>query len=452
MVETSVMSMSLWVPVVLVCAGLLLVTWLWRPRRPRSESVMHALAVTGAICVAMFLAAVIYFARMSGSRVSAVAVPDIVESEEPATPETEGRPPSPPFPHDAPVAVPSGGDVQPVVTAGDVPAERSDNGNVVLLPLSDEVIATLLSPDAAEALAKLNESLPAELRQAYAMIPLGPAAPRTGPPVLREALSSAAVREVLTPKNIQAAVSGFLQLIAAEPAEAGTIMTASQTTPDDGAADITLPAEQDSEYVPASWIDNPGLGRVVVTSGFEAATMPPEDALQPAILEALRHRVSQRVRQEFGGDGYWNKLVEIVVSDEVIRRCIVETDARTEVIDVLGSPQRMQQTYALVEFPESLEQQMLADIRAGLKQDRAISLCLTLGLLWLCAVLLSMAFRVVQHPTVWRKLITIPILCVLMIPCLLAGGLLVGAAWKGRTFGFTWNGERVVCTIDDLHH
>ncbi|MCP4174464.1 MAG: hypothetical protein GY758_27250 [Fuerstiella sp.] len=313
-------------------------------------------------------------------------------------------------------------------TARSGAVQQLDNGDMLVLPLSQDFVAGLLGPDGAEAVAKLNASISPELRQAYALIPLSATAPQTASPVIRHA---SGIRTFLS------ALSHVWTATAPEPH-----LTAEANTEPGSSRDLTQPSE------PPEWIDNPGIGQTVVQSQFVEAKIPAEDALRPAIIEALKHRVTGLVSRRFAADDGWEKVVELAVTDDAIHNSFRRTWARTEVIDAVGNPTRMRKTYALIEFPEEFEEQILGDIETGLKKNRVSALCITLGIVWVCAVLLNLAFRAGQHGTILRKLTTVPVMGLLILPCVLAFFVMTNAMANGRTFDFSWSDDRISCVID----
>ncbi|MDG1893923.1 MAG: hypothetical protein P8J37_03345 [Fuerstiella sp.] len=316
----------------------------------------------------------------------------------------------------------------PGISGGLTLASPVDEGETLLLPLSQEFVAGLLGPEGAEAAAKLNASISPELRQAYALIPLSATAPQTAGPVVRHALG---IRTFLTALSHAWTTAGM-----------DTPLTAEAST------DNVFKKDLLTSSVPPEWFENPGIGQTVVQSKFVESRIPAEDALRPAIVEALKHRVTGLASSRFATDGEWEKVVELAVTDNAIRNSFRKTWARTEVIDTAGNPTSMRQTYALIEFPEEVEQKVLSDIEAALKRNRVTALCITLGILWLCAVLLNLAFRAGQHGTFLRKLATVPVMGLLVLPCIVAFLVMTSAMANGRTFEFGWSDNRISCVVD----
>lgn len=415
---------------------------------------LHAIGVTAVVCVALCFVALMAFRRhgnitkarmVSANTPSEVRFHTSIQTSESTVSTVQSartvaipKPPRAPQPNDHPGELA----VRPPLPT---------DGNVMWLPLSDDVIAGLLSTEGAAAVAKLNESVPQELRQAYAMIPLSSPGTR---PVLRQALASSVVREALTPKNIHAAVSAtltFLKNNASEQSEQPLLQLAE--APGDGSADAataTAIASDASQDATAPWLTNPGIGRLVVESSFQEASVPAIESLRPAIVDALKQRVDELAQGRWHGASQWDRLVSIDVSDAAIADFIVNTATKTQELKTVDGDKIMRKTYALVEFPEAVEQQVLGDVHAALKQNRAIVLCMTLGVLWLCSTLLSVTFRASQAGTFWKKLATVPALSILVVPCILAAVFMGKAMYDGKTLDSAWATGRITCSIDDV--
>ena len=311
-------------------------------------------------------------------------------------------------------------------------ASQLDKGDMLVLPLSQDFVTGLLGPKGAEAAARLNASISPELRQAYALIPLSATAPQPAGPV---------IRHVLSPSGFRAFLSALSHLWNAADLE--TQLTAEASTEEDLSADLPAATE------PPEWIENPGIGQTVVQSKFIEASIPATEALRPAIIGALKQRVSEKVASDFAAAD-WEKIVELDVTDRAVQNSFRQTYARTEVIDTAGNPTPMRQTYALIEFPDDVEEQILGDIETALKRNRVVALCVTLGIMWLCAVLLSLAFRAGQHGLFLHKLATLPVMGLLILTCVVAFLAMTTAMANGRTFDFSWSDNRVSCVVDHI--
>ena len=83
-----------------------------------------------------------------------------------------------------------------------------------------------------------------------------------------------------------------------------------------------------------------------------------------------------------------------------------------------------------------------------MQHNRMTAVCITVGILWLCAMLLSVVFRAGQSQSFLRKLATVPMIGLLVIPCVVMFIAMTGAMLNGETFDFEWSKDRVACVID----
>ncbi|MCP4175795.1 MAG: hypothetical protein GY758_34045 [Fuerstiella sp.] len=316
-------------------------------------------------------------------------------------------------------------------SAGRSMTSQLDKGDMLVLPLSQDFVAGLLGTKGADAVAMLNASISPELQQAYALIPLSATAPQTAGPVIRHAFSPSGFRALLSAlSHVWQAADGEAQL------------TAEANTQDNLLTELPEPTE------PPEWIDNPGIGQTVVQSKFIEASIPAAEALRAVIVETLKDRVTEKVFADFSAAADWEKVVDLNVTDRAILNSFRKTYTRTEVIDTAGNPTPMRQTYALIEFPEATEEQILSDIESALKKNRVMAVCVALGILWLCAVLLNLALRAGQHGSFLRKLTAVPVMGLLILPCVAAFLAMTSAMANGRTFDFSWSDNRVSCVVD----
>lgn len=307
------------------------------------------------------------------------------------------------------------------------------DSEMLMLPLSNQVLAELMGPEAASAIEDLNKSVPPELRQAYAMIPILGPGQGTVAPVLRGTLGPAIVQHGLGEQGLSMIDSAVAELLVAAK---------------NNKQDLTAEAAEQEEYVAPDWVKNPGDGYIVVKSEFTELSTPSNESLRPAIEMALQGRVSELVSEKFGTDGGWAQLLDVSVTDAAIQDCIVETSEQTEVIETSVGTVPMRRTYALVNLPNTLQDGLANDVRKSLQQNRMTAVCVTVGILWLCAMLLSFVFRAGQSQSILRKLATVPMVGLLVIPCIVMFIAMTGAMLNGETFDFKWSKDRVACVID----
>jgi len=397
---------------------------------------------TAVVCVL-----IVAMLHRGDSRYQPVSLPaSAVVADEPRAEElpTSGDPFRPDSPTEIPRAAPTGDSDSTAI-------DGADDETMVLF-LSRKDLRELLSGDGADGSATLDE-----LHRFYAMVPLSTSGPQAVPPVLREALSPVALRQVLQPDNIKLLAGVLLEVLERRDGTASSAADSSHAASQPLLAASAVAAELDdvfvpateSEYRPAMWVEQPGVGQVVVESEFLEASTPAEEALRDSVLEALHQDVDRAVRRTLGPKVDWQALIRLSATDEAIRRCIISTDKRTEVIETAEGAKSMQKTYALVEFPETMTQQILRDVESELRINRLLGLCVGVALLWVMAILFSAACRATQHGPLFRKLAAFPLLALLLLPCLLAFTFVLGAMISGATFEFKSEQDRHSCLVDD---
>lgn len=336
-------------------------------------------------------------------------------------------------------------------------APQKDDDQAMVLFVTSKELQKLIGKDSMNRLGGLEG-----LQRVYAMVPLSTKGPAGLPPVLREALSPAALRQVLSPAGIKVMTAALTQILTAgddqsdgngqnEKAAVQSITPVellTEATAESPEGDDVVVETEEPRHILATWVDNPGVGQVVVKSDFLEATTREEEALRSPIEAALKLRVSHVVERDFGADASWDRLVDVSLSDGAIRDCIVSTDVRTEVIETSEGSHPMQQTFALVEFPESMELQVLSEVKSALRQNRLIAVCCCVAVLWLTAILLSVACRATQGGSLLHKLFAFPVMALLIVPCMLAFAFLIGAMIKGATFEFFDADGRISCVVN----
>lgn len=411
--------------VILTIVGIFLLRAVTRSKNGSSDSVLRALGVTAAILVAVFMATVMMYGSKKREVRDKAQIAQAVSSSSSSTRVfTMANRPS--------LIHGEVGSTAPDTTTVRVQATTTPaDSEMLMLPLSNQVLVELIGAEGARAIEDLNASVPPELRQAYAMIPiLGPGQSAVGP-VLRDTVGPA-IEHGLGDDGLKKLESAVSELIAA--AKTKHMLTAE--------------AAVQEEYVAPDWVNNPGDGYIVVESEFAELSTDSKDNLRPAIEEALQKRVSELVSKQFGSDSGWARLMNVSVTDAAIEDCIVETSERTTVIETSVGGVPMRRTYALVNLPDTLQDDLAKEVRRSLQHNRMTAVCITVGILWLCAMLLSVVFRAGQSQSFLRKLATVPMIGLLVIPCVVMFIAMTGAMLNGETFDFEWSKDRVACVID----
>ena len=328
----------------------------------------------------------------------------------------------------------------------------TDSEDTLWFPITSETLEELLGPENAATVAQIQERVPPDLQRAYAMIPLSADGPKSAPPVIRRVLSPAAIRHILTPDNIQTAVDTLSEyLLAGRPQSDASPQTDVAKEQQNSKGDTALADQQAEEHdkrAEAAWIENPGIGQVVVHSRFADASIAPEVALRPAIVEALTKHMTKLASAKFGPVDGWTGLIDLSLSDPAITNCIVTTDAGVQYIDANGVRKKMQETYALLQFPESTESQILAAIRNAVTRQRTAALCVTVGCFWLSAVLLAIVVRLGRRPAVMGKVVAVAVTALAILPGLAVGTILLIVMARGEITRLPLADERLACVVD----
>lgn len=443
------------------CTPLILVfAWLvFRSTRNVGRSVVHALFVSGVICLSLaitLIISIIFVRRIAPpssqdsvvrhefentKRYSVFQDVKAVSSRAAAFEEgITGR-------------VATGADR----TIGKPHVATTVDGEILVLPLSNEVLVEILGKEGALAIESLNVRLSTELRQGYAMIPI--AAPGAVPSMLNGVVVPSVMEHALSPTGLgilRRVVAEFMLSIRSQQAssgaaigESGSLVYGTVGDTDTSDTDVmTAEAEDGSVHELADWIANPGTGRVVIRSRMVDASVPVSEVLKVEVVEALMAHIAEIASHEFVVPDGWEKLVELQVTDEALNECIVDTDALLEIVTTVEGDHPMRQTYALVEFPAEIETQAVAKVRGVLKQNRLIVFCVALASLWLCSLFLSIAVRTGTCTSMVKKLATLPVLALLMIPCLLVFVTMVKGMIDGEAMDFGESQHRTVCIID----
>ena len=318
--------------------------------------------------------------------------------------------------------------------------DRSEmNPEMLWVPITRDMLTQFMLETTEDEEAPLVSEFPIGLTQAYRLMPLPPSSGGAATPMIRQALSPAAMQLLLTRRNLRALANSVASMLpkAADDASAQNNLVAEASETNSTAHEL------------AEWVnESPGLGQFVISSRFAEATTPPETALRPAITEAFESHITHLCSRDFGiGDG-WKKLMDVTVSDRVVRQSIVKTDRKVEVLDTVDGEKMMQQTFALIEFPAAVETEVLSLVRKELVRSRTAAICIVLIAIWLSGVLLTIALRASQGGSLLQKLATVPAMVILVLPCLLIVVAMISGMASGETFDLRFGGNRVVCEVD----
>ncbi len=223
--------------------------------------------------------------------------------------------------------------------------EETANGSMLVMPLSTQTLEGYLGADGSSALEKISDSLPAELRQAYFMVPIS-GTPAEGVPGLH-ALATAIARMT---NNTSTQVTANLASEIAEVIIEGPRVEAPTATPS------------------PDWLSRVDEDPLVVTSGFEATEEEADTQLKFNITSALLNHAWQSVTKQ-EPDEQVLELRRFQLTSRAVDACIQERFNDNVALGVSDSPP-MQRHSALLAFPEELEAQAVRHVRQTIQNER----------------------------------------------------------------------------------
>lgn len=291
------------------------------------------------------------------------------------------------------------------------------------------------------------------IRQKYALIPLTPAFDAALSPMtpflangslesIAESLATFLKRPAETPTEVSASNGGTETPAVAEPQSIPTkdpsvpTTVAMAETTGDGKGNAELTAGEKlvevlvGEETPA-WVDSPQPHQFVVRSDAlfpgESTTAPLNKAINEVLPEQLNlyeESLEPALRAQA-------QLVKLELDEKTSQACVIQTFERLQAVGNEGSDkQNMRFVYALVELPESVKTAAVQTVRMSLQRDRVTGLAVIIGLAWLAICAASVVVRLWGRGGFFRKMIAIPILCLICIPLLLLA-VGTGAATAG---------------------
>jgi hypothetical protein len=291
------------------------------------------------------------------------------------------------------------------------------------------------------------------IRQKYALIPLTPAFDAALSPMtpflangslesIAESLATFLKRPAETSTEVSASAGDTVTPAVAEPRSIPTKDTSVPTTVamaettgnGKGNAELTAGAQLAEvlvgEETPA-WVDSPQPHQFVVRSDAlfpgESTTAPLNKAINEVLPEQLKlydESLEPALRAQA-------QLVKLEIDEATSQGCVIQTFERLQAVGKDGSDkQDMRFVYALVELPESVKTAAVQTVRMSLQRDRVTGLAVIIGLAWLAICAASVVVRLWGRGGFFRKMVAIPILCLICIPLLLLA-VGTGAATAG---------------------
>ena len=287
------------------------------------------------------------------------------------------------------------------------------------------------------------------IRQKYALIPLTPAFDAALSPVtpflangslesIAESLATFLKRPAETPTEVSASAGGAeMPAVAApqpvptkDPSVPTTVAMAETTGEGKSNAKLTAGEQLVGDDTP-EWVDSPQPHQFVVRSDAlfpgESTTAPLNKAINEVLPEQLRlyeESLEPALRAQA-------RLVKLEIDEATSEACVISTFERLQSVGKDGADkQDMRFVYALVELPESVKKAAEQTVRMSLQRDRVTGLAVIIILAWLAMCSASVVVRLWGRGGFFRKVVAIPILCLICIPLLLLA-VGTGAATAG---------------------
>ena len=318
-------------------------------------------------------------------------------------------------------------------------AAKSNNGDVVVFQPSDDMVQLLLSAIDQNVVKSFNDDLPGRIRQTYALIPLTPPVGATVP-----------VRPLLAAGSLELIANSIVSMV--EQAEHST---PAETVANDVVA--TQPESGDTLTVaPLSrampeWMNKTDGRRIVARSKPILPGDDVETPLNAAINEALAQHIAAVTATMNTALHDQAQFVRMELPSAAAKKCVVDTYERLETIKTEAEGEKsFRVLYALLEFPEAVDQIAVRQIRQSIQQDRIASLGIVVGCAWLSICSAGFGIWQWRKGTRVRRLAAAPVFAVITIPMLLAAGGMVVAISQGNVPHAPWNSQPVTVELHDI--
>ena len=314
-------------------------------------------------------------------------------------------------------------------------AAKSDNGDVVVFQPSDAMVRQILGAAGQNLLKSFNSELPGRIRQTYALIPLTPPVGSTFPvsPLLAagglQSIANSIVSLVESAGSVSVPISPDIQAPELSAAEAG----------------LTIPP-----MIP-QWVTNTDGRRIVVHT---KPILDGDDAAAPltaAINEGLAQHVQAITATMNSTLHEQAKFVRMELPQTTAKKFVVDTFERREIIETeTEGPKQFQIHYALLEFPETVDQIAVRQIRQSIQRDRIMGLGIVVGFAWLSVCSAGFGIRQWQKGTRLRRIAATPLFVGITLPTLLVSVGMVLALSKGEMPLRSWNSQPVTIDLQNM--
>ena len=334
------------------------------------------------------------------------------------------------------------------VSGSELPEDFEPVQQQKVIVITTDSFEKRLTPETAETLRRLYESLPSELLDSYALIPLSrPGDVRSHdvvPVVVAQHFNASGAIALKT------AVVRLVQAIAAQSASGKEVASSDPAGVETQEGEVAVTPANESGSVSRFTPLVPHLGQVRVSSIFEEPSVSTVDALRPAIEIALRDEAKKWLKSEgLWSDGDAMRLVDFKLSDALIEESIQQTRVQYQEIDsAVEGDIPLQKTHATVQFPNWVRQKTTREVRTALQESRTKILGIAIGGAWSAVLLLGLTIRVTRGSSVLKKVFVLPVMGLAIFPAI---GLFVEMSFgmaHDKTVKIPFDGRRIVCELD----
>lgn len=318
-------------------------------------------------------------------------------------------------------------------------AAKSDNGDIVVYQPSEDMVKQLLGSTGQEFLKSFNSELPGRIRQTYALIPLTPPVGTTVP-----------VEPLLAASGLQSIANSIVSFAERAKNAPQAEMEGNETTSSPAEADGSLTVAPLIRPKP-EWMSKTDGRRVRAET---EAIFPGEDPVPPltaAINDALEQHISSVTATMDKALHEQVKFVRMELSPEAAKKFVVDEYELQETMSSEKAGQRpFLKKFALLEFPESVDQIAVGKIRQSVQQDRVAGLGFVVGLAWLSICSAGFGIRQWRNGRKLRRMISAAVFAIIAVPALLCAVAMVISLSRGNVPHVPWNVPSVTIDLQEV--
>lgn len=305
-------------------------------------------------------------------------------------------------------------------TGGSKSATATPQKDVVVFQVPEAMVGQILGESGRELLRSFNSELPGGVRQTYALVPL---TPPVGSPV-------SPLPPLIPGRSLTDIASSLISLVDIVEPAAGNVTADSP---------VVLATAPELRPMP-EWVRHPDGRRIVAETESLLEGDDPAGPLLTAINKALGTHLESVTASTHPALRDQVRTTSLELSPETARTCIVEEYERVEVMETtVEGPKSIRKYYALLEFPESIDQAALGALRQSVQRERIGGMAAVIACAWLSIVSTGFGVQLWRRGTRLRRMVAVPILTVVAVPLAAAAVGLTAALSSGTQVMPAWS-------------